>query len=1227
MSDFVIQNGVLEKYTGVGEEVVIPKGITKIGKLAFNKCTSVTKVVIPPGVKIIGECAFRGCRNLKTVIVPDGVTIIEYEAFHNCKSLTDISIPDSVYTIESCAFFDCYSLVNINIPDGVTKIGYMCFNGCRNLREIKIPNGIDSIAGKIFCNCKNLSHIELPSNVDGLCRENFEGCRSLADVNGLIILNGVFIQYVGNGEEVVLPEGVTSIGRDAFSGCEHIKQVFLPSSLTRIEYNAFYGCKSLKTISIPDSVKNLDSEVFVGCKSLKNIEISYNLLGQLGRAFWGRSCIETLLRKKDGTIKKVICCNDSYGPVMVPIDTNYIEDYDRLVSDGVFKHFKMPEDMRIKAAIYRLLDEEVPVSPEMKKAFAEFLKDHIIKAVKLAITEKEPNYIRTICEVNAIDSENIDEVEAAVSTCKIPEIKSIIENHVKEIGFEKNMGRVDESNSDENDFIINQGVLEKYIGSKRTVTVPDGVTVCGKYAFKDCTRITQISLPNRLERIENDAFSGCCNLTKIVIPNNVKSIGYSVFEGCKSLKSLKLPENLLSQSHLTTGINMTLDLILHKADGSEIKTLCCLAEYDYIIPIDKKGTKLFDLVVAVGNSSGFKMTVVDRVKAALFRLADSQNPVKEELQTAFKELLENNILKAANCIKETQEPKYIQVLEKIGAINKENLSKVKKALSDSEMPEIRSAAERLVVDSNTYIRKNDKSNEIEQLVKQKINSKKLSVKDFEQTLKDYYGLAYLELPQVLDKSKNKVAPFVFAWLLTVHEKKVYGGLTPRYYAGMDPDAKQVLNMLDSQSIQMALSQLAEERVATATGKNMFLLYPICRYADESHMRKICSQSSKWRPALRRLLQKTIICSSTSAAIVYADKNRMLDEYAMYNGTNADTLRLSVITGFGLDKNGKKVYDLGDNSVTVSLKSDLSLELYDETSGKVVKSLPKKNSDSEKYKAAETDLTNLKKNVKKTIQNQTNDLLYSFRSGKKYFVNSWKALFVSNPILNRVAELIVWEQDGKTFTLCNGDFITATYDAHALSSTPISVAHPIEMKAADITNWQKYFNTKGLKQPFAQVWERAINPETVKADRYKDCPIPYYRFKSQEKHGIKVEDYDFHDQIDIEFEGCEADIERIDWHRHEILADDRFEIKSFRFKSFTRQVNHIISYLDKVTVWGRVKNDDTSVSEQFDRFTLAQIMELIQVAQENNAINVLALLMNYKNRNFSDFDPMDEFTLE
>lgn len=67
MGDFVIENGVLTKYTGPGGEVVITEGVTGIGSLAFLGCASLTSVTIPASVTEIGYGAFLGCNNLTAV--------------------------------------------------------------------------------------------------------------------------------------------------------------------------------------------------------------------------------------------------------------------------------------------------------------------------------------------------------------------------------------------------------------------------------------------------------------------------------------------------------------------------------------------------------------------------------------------------------------------------------------------------------------------------------------------------------------------------------------------------------------------------------------------------------------------------------------------------------------------------------------------------------------------------------------------------------------------------------------------------------------------------------------------------------------------------------------------------------------------------------------------------------------------------------------------------------
>ena len=98
--------------------------------------SDVKKVVIEKGVTSIGELAFFKCSNLTNITIPDSVTRIEYAAFHGCSSLSSITIPNSVTSIGVYAFVVCSSLTSITIPDGVTSIGYGAFSDCSSLKTI-----------------------------------------------------------------------------------------------------------------------------------------------------------------------------------------------------------------------------------------------------------------------------------------------------------------------------------------------------------------------------------------------------------------------------------------------------------------------------------------------------------------------------------------------------------------------------------------------------------------------------------------------------------------------------------------------------------------------------------------------------------------------------------------------------------------------------------------------------------------------------------------------------------------------------------------------------------------------------------------------------------------------------------------------------------------------------------------------------------------------------------
>ena len=93
--------------------------------------------------------------------------------------------------------------------------------------------------------------------------------------------------------------------------------------------------------------------------------------------------------------------------------------------------------------------------------------------------------------------------------------------------------------------VLDDGTVEitDYNGSTKTVDIPEkingkSVTSIGNCAFRYCTSLKSITIPNSVIEIGSSAFSGCSSLTSITIPNSVTNIGDSTFWGCSSLTAI-----------------------------------------------------------------------------------------------------------------------------------------------------------------------------------------------------------------------------------------------------------------------------------------------------------------------------------------------------------------------------------------------------------------------------------------------------------------------------------------------------------------------------------------------------------------------------------------------------------------------------------------------------------------------------------------------------------------
>ncbi len=309
--------------------VAIGNGVTSIGGMAFVGCTSLERLTVAPGNPVYhsaGNCIIetetgtliQGCNN--SVIPTDGsVTSIGGMAFVGCTSLTSVTIPDSVTSIGYAAFYNCNSLTSIVIPDSVTSIGYAAFYNCTSLTFVALGNGVTSIGSSAFYWCYALEAVHItdigkwaaiefgdsdanPLNNGAALYLDDKLVAELVIPDGVISIGNYAFYGYDRLTSITIPDSVTSIGSYAFEGCDNLQYneygnaLYLGSntnpylvliaakneSITSVDINAstkviygsaFYLCSSLTSVTIPESVTSIGSSAFSGCVFLETLTV------------------------------------------------------------------------------------------------------------------------------------------------------------------------------------------------------------------------------------------------------------------------------------------------------------------------------------------------------------------------------------------------------------------------------------------------------------------------------------------------------------------------------------------------------------------------------------------------------------------------------------------------------------------------------------------------------------------------------------------------------------------------------------------------------------------------------------------------------------------------------------------------------------------------------------------------------------------------------------------
>lgn len=465
-------------------KAVIPsklKGIpvVRVGNNSFGRKKMLKEVIIEEGIVSIGEGAFYICSSLKTLVLPKTLKVIERSAFNYCIELEEVEIPENVSTLGARAFYDCRRLKKVFIGDNVRFIDKEAFANCPN---VVIFCNKDSYAYE-YARKNNLKCVlagEKIIETDEFRVKAFNDETTILafksdEASSVVVpsvLDGSTVVRIGENafnrkrqlEEVVVEEGVTSIGEGAFYICPALKKLILPKTLNVIERSAFNYCTSLEEVEIPENVSSLGVRAFFDCRKLKKIVVG-NQVKFIGREAFD-NCPNVV----------IYCGKDSYAYEYAKKNgIKYVVDGEEFIETVEF--YGKKRDGKVEIERFR-----------SNEAISIVVPAELEEAPVVRIGNNAFNRRRKLEEV--IFEDGILSIgEGAFYIC--PALKKLV--------LPKTLKVIERS-------------AFNYCTSLEEVEIPESVTSLGLRAFYDCQSLKRITIGENVKEIGGEAFVNCPNV-------------------------------------------------------------------------------------------------------------------------------------------------------------------------------------------------------------------------------------------------------------------------------------------------------------------------------------------------------------------------------------------------------------------------------------------------------------------------------------------------------------------------------------------------------------------------------------------------------------------------------------------------------------------------------------------------------------------------------------------
>lgn len=360
----------------------------------------------------------------------------------------------------------------------------------------------------------------------------------LAASSDFQIENGILKGYHGAGGDVIIPDGVVEIDSRVFEFRMDITSIRFPEGLTTIGSNAFLCCYGAKILNLPSSVRHIGAGAFnsLSPDTPYSVRLSiWKLMLQL----WldPKQCVE-------GQSRAIIAASEQ-------ITSGLEHDYEKAkaISKWVSENIKYDYEQYYGTKPYE--EYSSAVAEDVLETRLTTCEGYANLTVALLNAQGIPAIVEDGLAGedgdwggHAWNEAYVDGRWILIDTVYGPsfdmDLNSFAKDHV--LWWRPITKTEEEPQSVE--FQVEDGVLKKYNGTNKSVTIPSGIWRIDKDAFRECTNLNSVSIPNGVTEIGDNAFYRCENLARVSLPSSLEKIGSGAFGFCASLEQIAIPEKV-----------------------------------------------------------------------------------------------------------------------------------------------------------------------------------------------------------------------------------------------------------------------------------------------------------------------------------------------------------------------------------------------------------------------------------------------------------------------------------------------------------------------------------------------------------------------------------------------------------------------------------------------------------------------------------------------------------